>query len=67
MAGGSNCIAVPGQDQSCKRVISAGTVITGRPDEVLHNAALVIDGKTIEWVGGLNDLPERYASWSREA
>ena len=66
MAGGSNCIAVPGQDQSCKRVISAGTVITGRPDEVLHNAALVIDGKTIEWVGGLNDLPERYASWSRE-
>lgn len=49
-----------------QRVLIAGTVLTGRPDEVLHDAALVIDGTKIAWIGTRTALPEEFRHWSTE-
>jgi imidazolonepropionase-like amidohydrolase len=42
-------------------VIKTGLLIPGA-DEPIEDAALVIDGKLIAWVGAQADLPEKYSS-----
>lgn len=49
-----------------QRVLIAGTVLTGRPDEVLHDAALALDGSKIAWIGTRAQLPEEFESWPTE-
>lgn len=40
----------------------AGRVLTGTPGEELHDAAVMIDGTTIAWVGPAADLPAEHGA-----
>lgn len=47
-------------------VVSASHLLTGRPGEVIDEAALALRGSQIEWVGPLRELPEEFHAVRRE-
>ncbi|MCI1932778.1 MAG: amidohydrolase family protein [Ancrocorticia sp.] len=46
-------------------VVSAARIITGKPNEVIDDGALVYRGATILWVGRVAELPQEYAALPR--
>lgn len=52
---------------SASRTFIATHLFTGKPgDPLLGNAALVIEGDEIAWVGNADELPERYRAYPQE-